>query len=136
MGSKEAESNLEDKERIYPIGIAAELLGVHPRTLRIYEEEGFLTPRRRRGRRYYAEEDLKWLECIRHLIHEEKISVEGLRRLLRLQECWEIRGCGRRRRARCGGHGPRGARRGRGGSSPGDGSPPSEANEGNGGKEA
>jgi MerR family transcriptional regulator/heat shock protein HspR len=115
MEKKEAESKLAEKERVYPIGIAAELLGVHPRTLRIYEDVGLLTPRRRRGRRYYAEDDLKWLECIRHLIHEDKISVEGLRRLLRLQDCWQIRGCGRRQRARCGGHGRRGTGGGRGG---------------------
>ena len=112
MEGKDEHTKLDEKDRIYPIGIAAELLGVHPRTLRIYEEEGFLTPRRRRGRRYYTEDDLKWLECIRHLIHEEKISVEGLRRLLHLQECWEIRGCGRRQRARCGGHGSGGGQRG------------------------
>ena len=115
MGSKEAESNIEDKERIYPIGIAAELLGVHPRTLRIYEDAGLLKPMRRRGRRYYTEPDLSWLECIRHLIHDEKISVEGLRRLVQLQDCWEIRGCGRRRRGRCGGGS--GAGRGHGRSS-------------------
>jgi hypothetical protein len=115
MEEKDPRSELDEKERIYPIGLAAELVGVHPRTLRIYEEAGLLRPRRRRGRRYYGEDDLRWLECIRHLIHDEKISVEGLRRLLRLQECWEIRGCGRGRRGRCGRGGQGGG--GRGGSS-------------------
>jgi MerR family transcriptional regulator/heat shock protein HspR len=135
MEEKEPQSELDEKERIYPIGIAAELLGVHPRTLRIYEDAGLITPRRRRGRRYYADDDLKWLECIRHLIHDEKISVEGLRRLLRLQDRWEIRGCGRRQRARCGGCGQgSGQRRGRGEARRG-GPRPSEDNESNGGKE-
>ncbi|MGD8717479.1 MAG: MerR family transcriptional regulator [Candidatus Zixiibacteriota bacterium] len=111
---EEQTTDLDEKERLYPIGIASELLGVHPRTLRLYEEAGLLTPRRRRGRRYYNEDDLKWLECIRHLIHDEKISVEGLRRLVQLQDCWEIRGCGRQGRGRCGRYG-RGAGRHRGG---------------------
>jgi MerR family transcriptional regulator/heat shock protein HspR len=106
-------TKLDEKERIYPIGIAADLVGVHPRTLRIYEDAGLLKPMRRRGRRYYTEADLSWLECIRHLIHDDKISVEGLRRLVQLQDCWEIRGCGRRQRARCGRCGS-GAGRGRG----------------------
>jgi MerR family transcriptional regulator/heat shock protein HspR len=114
MVDNDGHTELDEKERIYPIGIAAELLGVHPRTLRIYEDAGLIKPARRRGRRYYNEDDLKWLECIRHLIHDEKISVEGLRRLVRLQDCWEIRGCGRRSRARCG-RGGKGAGRGRGG---------------------
>ena len=113
MVGNDERTELDEKERIYPIGIAAELLGVHPRTLRIYEDAGLIKPRRRRGRRYYAEDDLKWLECIRHLIHDDKISVEGLRRLVRLQDCWQIRGCGGRQRARCGRRG-RGAGRGRG----------------------
>lgn len=135
MEEKDEHTELDEKERIYPIGIAADLLGVHPRTLRIYEDAGLIKPRRRRGRRYYAEDDLKWLECIRHLIHDEKISVEGLRRLLQLQDRWEIRGCGRGQRARCGGCGPRGGQRGRGGAGRRGGSTSSEANEGKGGKE-
>jgi MerR family transcriptional regulator/heat shock protein HspR len=108
------DTKLDEKERIYPIGITAELLGVHPRTLRIYEDAGLLKPMRRRGRRYYTEADLSWLECIRHLIHDEKISVEGLRRLVQLQDCWEIRGCGGRQRARCGRRGTGAGRGGRG----------------------
>lgn len=113
MVGQDNDTELDEKERIYPIGIAAELLGVHPRTLRIYEDAGLLKPMRRRGRRYYNEEDLSWLVCIRQLIHDEKISVEGLRRLVRLQDCWEIRGCGGRQRARCGrrGGGAHGGRR-------------------------
>lgn len=114
MVGNDEHTELDEKERIYPIGIAAELLGVHPRTLRIYEDAGLLKPARRRGRRYYTEADLSWLECIRHLIHDDKISVEGLRRLVRLQDCWEIRGCGRGHRARCGRRGKGGAHGGRG----------------------
>lgn len=86
---------------IYPIGVVAEMLEVHPRTLRLYEEAGFICPRRRKGRRYYSEGDIEWLRCLRHLIHQDKISIEGLRRLLELQPCWEIRGCDEEKRRRC-----------------------------------
>jgi DNA-binding transcriptional MerR regulator len=93
--------NVTTNRAIYPIGVVAELLEVHPRTLRLYEQAGFICPRRRRGRRYYSEGDVEWLRCIRALIHEEKISIEGLRRLLELQPCWAIRGCDEEKRRRC-----------------------------------
>ena len=50
---------------VYPIGIAADLLQVHPRTLRIYEQENLIKPERRNGRRYYSEEDMEYIRCIR-----------------------------------------------------------------------
>ncbi len=92
---------VEANRAIYPIGVVAELLEVHPRTLRLYEEAGFICPRRRKGRRYYSEGDIEWLRCVRHLIHQEKIGIEGLRRLLEIQPCWAIRGCDEEKRRRC-----------------------------------
>jgi MerR family transcriptional regulator/heat shock protein HspR len=83
----------DDNRPVYTIGTAAELLNVHPRTLRLYEQGGLLKPARRNNRRFYTNNDLRWIKCIRYLIHERGLNQEGLRRLLALIPCWEIKGC-------------------------------------------
>lgn len=83
----------KDNRPVYTIATAAELLGVHPRTLRLYEAAGLVKPARRNNRRIYSNNDLRWIRCIRYLIHEQGLNQEGIRRLLALMPCWEIRGC-------------------------------------------
>lgn len=78
---------------IYPIGVAAKLLDVHPRTLRIYEEQGLITPAHRGTRRLYSLSDIKWITCLRSMIHDQGISIPGLKKLLALAPCWEIAEC-------------------------------------------
>lgn len=83
-----------DKGRpVYTIGTAAEILGVHPRTLRLYEDGGLIRPARKKNRRFYSAKDLQWIGTIRYLIHEKGLNQEGLRRLLARIPCWEINGC-------------------------------------------
>lgn len=77
---------------LYSIGVVADLLGVSGQTLRLYESQGLIKPARRKGERYYSQKDLRWLHCLRRLIHEEKVSIEGVKRLLRFAPCWEIIG--------------------------------------------
>ncbi|NIT35067.1 MAG: MerR family transcriptional regulator [candidate division Zixibacteria bacterium] len=84
-----------------PIGVAADALGVHPRTLRLYEQAGLVEPSRRRGRRYYSAADLAWLRCLRDIVHGAKISLPALVRLLNYEGCWEIRGCSAEERKAC-----------------------------------
>lgn len=86
---------------VYPIGVAARLLNVHPRTLRIYEAEGFVRPRYRGGRRLFSQNDIDWIACLRSMIHDEGISIPGLKRLLALVPCWEIAKCSREIRETC-----------------------------------
>jgi len=78
---------------IYPIGVAAKLLDVHPRTLRIYEDEGLIKPARQGNRRLYSTNDLTWIGCLRRLIHDEGISIPGIKKLLRFATCHEIADC-------------------------------------------
>jgi MerR family transcriptional regulator/heat shock protein HspR len=79
---------------IYPIGVAAKLLGVHPRTLRIYEAEGLVKPAQHSGsRRLYSPNDIQWIECLRSIIHDQGISIPGLKKLLTLVPCWDIAEC-------------------------------------------
>lgn len=86
---------------LYTIGTAAELLNVHPRTLRLYEQFGLIRPARKNNRRFYSENDLKWIQCIRYLIHRKGLNQEGLRRLLGLIPCWELKGCSEEDRSTC-----------------------------------
>jgi MerR family transcriptional regulator/heat shock protein HspR len=86
---------------VYTIGTAAEILGVHPRTLRLYEDGGLIRPARKNNRRFYSANDLKWINCVRYLIHEKGLNQEGLRRLLALVPCWEINNCPPESKADC-----------------------------------
>jgi MerR family transcriptional regulator/heat shock protein HspR len=84
---------LDEARPVYTIGTAAEILEVHPRTLRLYEDAGLIRPARKNNRRFYSISDLQWVNCVRYLIHEQGLNQEGLRRLLALIPCWEIKGC-------------------------------------------
>jgi len=85
----------ERGQPVYPLKIAAGLVGLSPRTIRLYEESELIEPARMGGNRerLYSEQDLQWLRCIRDMIHEEGLTVIAIRRLLDLIPCWEIRRC-------------------------------------------
>ena len=78
---------------VYPIGVAARLLGIHPRTLRIYEAEGLVNPSHVGSRRLFSDNDIQWVRCLRSFIHDEGVSIPGLKKLLNLIPCWEVAGC-------------------------------------------
>jgi len=78
---------------VYPIGVAARLLGVHPRTLRIYENEGLIHPAHVGSRRMFSDNDIKLIGCLRSFIHDDGVSIPGLKKLLNLVPCWEVSSC-------------------------------------------
>ncbi|MFV0437148.1 MAG: MerR family transcriptional regulator [Desulfopila sp.] len=78
---------------VYSIGVAARLLRIHPRTLRIYEDEGLIKPSRNGTRRMFSQNDLQWIACLRSAIHEQGISIPGIRKLLKFATCYEIVEC-------------------------------------------
>ena len=78
---------------VYSIGVAARILDVHPRTLRIYEDEGLIKPHRQGARRMFSQNDMQWIACLRSAIHEQGISIPGIRKLLRFATCYEIVEC-------------------------------------------
>jgi MerR family transcriptional regulator/heat shock protein HspR len=70
---------------VYIISVAAELAGVHPQTLRIYERKGLIEPfRTPGGTRRYSDEDLERLGLIQELT-ADGVNLEGVRRILTLQ---------------------------------------------------
>src|SRR5262245_23341957 len=78
---------MEQGERaLYIISVAAELAGVHPQTLRIYERKGLVEPARTAGRsRRYSDRDIHRLRRIQELTNEG-VSLAGVRRVIELEE--------------------------------------------------
>ena len=75
----------------YIISIAAELASCHPRTLRIYEEEGLVSPQRRNNLRLYSEADIKRVRIIRFLTRRQRVNLAGVRVILQLEALGKIR---------------------------------------------
>jgi MerR family transcriptional regulator/heat shock protein HspR len=77
-----------DPERpVYVISVAATLVSAHPRTLRIYEDEGLLCPARTPSNiRLYSENDIRRITWIRHLTRERGVNLAGIRILFELEE--------------------------------------------------
>ncbi len=71
---------------VYVISVAADLIGCHPRTLRIYEERGLLSPVRRHRIRLYSERDIERVRLIRYLTEERGLNLAGVRLILEIQE--------------------------------------------------
>lgn len=67
---------------VYVISVAAEITGLHPRTLRIYEERGLLSPVRRNRIRLYSDEDIERVRVIRQLIEAHRLNLAGVRLIL------------------------------------------------------
>ena len=74
-----------DERALYIISVAADLAGVHPQTLRIYERKGLIEPARTEGRsRRYSERDVALLRRIQELTNEG-VGLAGVRRILALE---------------------------------------------------
>lgn len=87
----------------YNISTAAKILGMSVRMIREYEKEGLIKPYRDPGSGYrlFSDEDLRWIRCIRELIHTEGLNIKGIRRLLTLIPCWEIKSCPKEIKEKC-----------------------------------
>ena len=72
---------------IYMISVAAELVGMHPQTLRIYETKGLVRPKRTPGgTRLYSEADVERLKIIQRLTTELGLNLAGVELVLRLED--------------------------------------------------
>jgi MerR family transcriptional regulator/heat shock protein HspR len=75
------------KRPVFMIGIAAELIGVHPQTLRMYEQKGLLRPRKSvKNTRLYSEEDVELGRYIQKLTQEMGTNLAGVKRILDLEK--------------------------------------------------
>lgn len=79
---------------IYTISSAAKILNISVHTVRMYEREGLLIPfKKQSGHRLFSENDLEHIRCIRKAIKEQKLSIEGIKRILSLIPCWGVIHC-------------------------------------------
>jgi MerR family transcriptional regulator, heat shock protein HspR len=77
---------MDDRPR-YMISVAADLVGMHPQTLRIYEQKGLVRPKRTAGNtRLYSDVDVERLRLIQRLTTELGLNLAGVERVLRLED--------------------------------------------------
>lgn len=83
-------SSIKVEQELYFISIAAEMLGMHPQTLRKYERLGLVQPSRTIGSmRRYSREELDRLRLIKHLVDEAGVNLAGVQRLLLVAEAMD-----------------------------------------------
>ena len=83
--SEGREDRVREDRAVYVISVAAELAGVHPQTLRIYERKGLVTPRRTAGNsRRYSDRDIELLRRIQELTQEHGVNLAGARMIIDL----------------------------------------------------
>jgi MerR family transcriptional regulator/heat shock protein HspR len=74
------------KRPVFMIGVASELIGVHPQTLRIYEQKGLLRPRKSiKNTRLYSQEDVELGRYIQKLTQELGMNLAGVKKILDLE---------------------------------------------------
>src|SRR5438094_9491232 len=77
----------DPRRPVYVISVAASIVAAHPRTLRIYEDEGLICPARTPTNiRLYSENDIRRISWIRHLTRERGVNLAGIRILFELEE--------------------------------------------------
>jgi MerR family transcriptional regulator/heat shock protein HspR len=87
MSGAHLPQQIDSDAPVFVISVAAQLAGMHPQTLRTYDRMGLVVPRRlaKRGRRYSAR-DIARLRLVQRLSQDEGINLEGIRRILSMQD--------------------------------------------------
>jgi MerR family transcriptional regulator, heat shock protein HspR len=87
MATGRKQGNLDPRRGVYMISVAAELAGMHPQTLRIYEARGLITPSRSAGKtRLYSQDDVERLRRIQELTSELGMNLAGVERVFELED--------------------------------------------------
>jgi MerR family transcriptional regulator/heat shock protein HspR len=87
MTSSRRKGEPDRDQGVYMISVAAELAGMHPQTLRIYEARGLITPKRSAGKtRLYSQEDVERLRRIQELTSEMGMNLAGVEKVFELEE--------------------------------------------------
>lgn len=82
-----------DDQPMFNIGVIAELLKVHPETLRIWEKHNLVEPSRRNKQRLYSNNDVKRLQFIHFLINEKGLNIAGVLQIISMYPCWNTKNC-------------------------------------------
>ena len=87
MATSRRKGEPERTQGVYMISVAAELAGMHPQTLRIYEARGLISPQRSAGKtRLYSQEDVERLRRIQELTSEMGMNLAGVEKVFELEE--------------------------------------------------
>lgn len=82
---------MDKNKPLYMIGVAAELVGIHPQTLRIYEKIGLVKPNRSSGKtRLYSQEDIEKLKKIHYLTQDLGVNLAGVEVILDMLEKMDL----------------------------------------------
>jgi len=89
-------------EPVYTIGVAAMKLGISVHSFRQYENEGLILPfKTPTGRRLYSDVDLEKVLCIKMMVQKEGLNFAGIRRIMAMIPCWNLRNCPKGSMAKC-----------------------------------
>lgn len=87
QGRRGRRGERSEERAVYIISVAAELSGVHPQTLRMYERRGLLAPKRTSGNtRRYSERDIARIQMIQELTQREGVSLAGVKLFIEMRE--------------------------------------------------
>ncbi len=93
MANSVPDNQIDYYEPIMSIGMVAQKLNVAVQTIRLYEQEGLILPfKTASGRRLYSMHDLTRLHCIRKMIKENGLNLQGIKRIFSFIPCWEFKG--------------------------------------------
>lgn len=82
--------NDDRKKPLFMISVVAEMLDIHPQTLRLYEREGLVIPKRTEGHtRLYSQDDIDKLKCVLRLTRELGVNLAGVEVILSMREKME-----------------------------------------------
>jgi MerR family transcriptional regulator, heat shock protein HspR len=81
-----------EQKPLYTIGVVADLMGVHPETLRVWERHGLLKPPRKNAHRLYTDDDLRRLSFIKGLLGKG-LNLAGVGHHLSFYPCWDNNDC-------------------------------------------
>ena len=85
MTERDRDDEIEERA-VYVISVAAELAGVHPQTLRIYERKGLVRPQRTSGNtRRYSDRDIHLLRQIQEMTQKRGINLAGVKLIIEMQ---------------------------------------------------
>ena len=85
-GDMKERNDMREERAVYVISVAAELAGVHPQTLRIYERKGLVRPKRTSGNsRRYSDRDIDLLKQIQEMTQERGINLAGVKLIIEME---------------------------------------------------
>ena len=81
---------IDEEQPLFMISIVSKMLNVHPQTLRLYEREGFVSPKRTKKQRLYSEKDVAQLNFILQLTRELGVNRAGVDIIIRMRHRMEV----------------------------------------------